>query len=721
MLIKSIKIENFQSYYQEQSMEFSTGLNLIIGNGGKGKSKLFNAFYWVLFGKIYITGVGWCSTDALPHSAKLTMKRHEFINKRALSEAKDGDSVKCSVTLVIEDDNNKEYSIERSVVAHRIGDGHWNNAISWEVPSNYLKVYHEIETGTSVLDGIMAEDKINNLFPEGIRNYIWFQGESLENLINFRNKETLKAAVKHISYFPYYEKMSEIISLSKTKIERKESEAKKQVNRQNQEINNILSKLDSVRHKIEVNEAEEKKHNSEIDKISLILAEDETKMTGLASYSALVQKYTACQNQIQGYHKKLRENYDNVKKYLTSTWILRGIEPMLEDCKRIIAEHKEYEDTMPEKKYLEQPGRAKLEEILNSTHQCFVCGSRVEKGDDTYKWIVDRIHEQEKYLKELEEYHANMQMSKHFNMFVGKIQDYPDSLLVKLSTIDKNADNLDEEADRLRAARSQYQGYIDKYDKQIDDIKKKNGVDPVTQANQAGVIGNTIKATRSNLNTLTHRLETLKKQIAELKQEEKLLEGKLEGLERTDTSIVQVPETRWKNLSVFMDDICKRVRENARLDLLHKLEERSNKFYAKFTEHDRGYKGKVSISDDYNIEFDPGLNTSHEHRKKMSIINALLSLNQEAMDTYYPFITDAPSSSFDLATTHKYLVGMQDIFHQSIILTKDVEVGSDKYKDLYSQPKITQIFHLESNIFPEAEGKEEPGIHEVATKITRLK
>ena len=63
MKINSITIHNFQSYYGEQTIEFGDGLNLIIGNGGKGKSKLFNAFYWVLFGKIYVTSEGWCTTD----------------------------------------------------------------------------------------------------------------------------------------------------------------------------------------------------------------------------------------------------------------------------------------------------------------------------------------------------------------------------------------------------------------------------------------------------------------------------------------------------------------------------------------------------------------------------------------------------------------------------------------------------------------------------------
>ena len=168
-----------------------------------------------------------------------------------------------------------------------------------------------------------------------------------------------------------------------------------------------------------------------------------------------------------------------------------------------------------------------------------------------------------------------------------------------------------------------------------------------------------------------------------------------------------------------MEAICSSVQEKARVELLHKIEERSNKFYKKFTEHDRGYKGMVEIDDDYSIKFDAGLNTSHEDRKKMSIINALLSLNQEAIGTYYPFISDAPTSSFDPDTTHKYLMGIKDIFGQSIIMTKDVVIDSDNYKELYNDKNISRIFLLTSNTFGKTEG--EPQINEVATKVERLK
>ena len=117
MRITNLTINNFQSYYGLQSIDFGKGLNLIIGKGGKGKSKLFNAFYWVLFGKLYISEIGWRSTNGLPSNANFALKRHEFINKKALKETEANQSVTTSVSIEIIDDNGLVYEIERSVTA----------------------------------------------------------------------------------------------------------------------------------------------------------------------------------------------------------------------------------------------------------------------------------------------------------------------------------------------------------------------------------------------------------------------------------------------------------------------------------------------------------------------------------------------------------------------------------------------------------------------------
>ena len=720
MKINSITINNFQSYYEEQTIEFGDGLNLVIGNGGKGKSKLFNAFYWVLFGKIYVTSEGWCTTDDLYLSSHKALHKFEYINKKALYDAKIDGKVDCYVQLDLTDDRGRNYIIERQASAIRQPVQEWDKPESWNVSPSSLKVTYDIATGTKSDNGIMAESIIADLFPEGIRGYIWFQGESLDSLIDFRKKQNLKDAVRHISYYPYYEKLTSIISKSKAKIESQESKKLKEANKQNSEIRSLLLKIDFLRGKIQTEEENKKKYENNIAQIEIALADDETKMQGLAGFSKLIKDYDDCEKEIIRINNQLTEIDNNQRSLLPSLWILRGIDKLVEQSKEIISSHVEVETAVPERKYIDEPSRAKLEEILNKDHQCFVCGSPVDDAHPhAVEWIMNRLRMQEEYYKELDDYRNNLEFSKQFNMFVGKIQDYPDFVLRGLKGIDKQFQDTEEEMDKLIAKRRKYLEKKTELDKQIESVKQKYGVDPHREASTVPILTSNIKASRGNLDKQRKLMEACESAISDYTRQQENAERELKSKGGSSGTVTQVAETEWRHISTFLEDVCRIVQEKARKELLGKLEDRANQFYEKFTEHDMGYKGRVEIDEDYSITFDGGLNTSHEDRKKMSIINALLSLNQEAIGTYYPFISDAPTSSFDPSTTHKYLMGIKDIFGQSIIMTKDVEVGSDKYEDLYSQKNVSRIFQLDSQIY--RSDLKEPEIWEVSTIVKELK
>lgn len=717
MIIKNITIENFQSYHKAQTLEFSKGLNLIIGNGGKGKSKLFNAFYWVLFGKLYITDIGWCSTDTLPQSSKFLLQRHEFINRTALFESTVNEDVKTSVHIELEDDNGLLYEIERSVTARRLEHEDWLSSNAWDVSGCLLKISHDSNTGTKIKTDILAADTIDSLFPKGIRNYIWFQGESLDSLINFREKDTLKSAVKHISYFPYYEKLSEIITKSKGKIEKLETSKIRDNNKSNQSVKELLSKIELKRSQIEREELTKEKLEHNISIIKIALTEDEGKMSGLANFTKLVDEYNKCEQNIKDVLGELTILDDFQRKQVPNLWILRGITPMVEKCKNIIRNHTEEQNTVPERKYLDNPGRSKLEEILTDK-KCYVCGSDTSPGTDAHNWIVNRLLEQEEYLKEMEDYRNNLEFNKQFERFIGSIQDYPNSLNISINSIEKQYSDSEERIEKLQAIKRQHLEKKRRLDEQIEDIKKKYGVNPVQQAQQGDIISGSIRASRSNLEREKRKLAVSQQAINDFKNELKSAEKDLEKIGGKLGSI-SVSETEWKNISIFLENICKKVQENARKDLLQKIENRANNFYQKFTEHDNGYKGEVKIASDYTIEFDAGLNTSHEDRKKMSIINAMLSLNQEALGTFYPFISDAPTSSFDVPTTHKYLLGIKDIFNQSIIMTKDVDTENDSYENLINQQNVSSVYILNSKLY--CSENQIPELHEVSTEIKKLK
>lgn len=720
MLIKNLTIQNFQSYYGVTSIDFSIGLNLIIGNGGKGKSKLFNAFYWVLFGDIYITDLGWCSTNELPNSSKMTMKRHEFINKKALFDCRIGDYILCQVTLELEDDKQNTFTIERTVKAERKEEENWESIFAWNVSSNMLKVIYDDLKGTRTINDDLAEDKIRELFPTGIRKYIWFQGESLDSLIDFRKPEVLKEAVKHISYFPYYEKLTSIIALARTTIEKKEGSHLREINKQNSEARTLLKHIEFLRSKIDLETQNRVKIEEHIEKIQVALAEDESKISGLAKFSELVTKYEKVQIEIKDILNDLTNIDNEERKLLPSLWVLRGTGDLILHCKEIINAHVEEEYTAPERKFLDNPSKVKLEEILYKDHRCYVCGSLVDdEHPDTRNWILNRLRMQEEYLREMEEYASNIEFSKRFNMFLGRIQDYPDSLMVSIEAIDKQYHELSEKEEKLRVKLRACNEKKKTLDEQIEDIKRKNGIDPRREAAQYTTYDRTIRASRSNLEKEQKNLRVCEDNIRSLKDQLSTKEKELNSSGVTSGVITSVEETEWKQISTILEDICKSVQESARKELLRNIETRANEFYVSFTKHDRGYKGRVEIGDDYSIQYDAGLNTSHEDRKKMSIINALLSLNQEKLKTYYPFISDAPTSNFDPSTTHKYLLGIKDVFHQSIIMTKDVVIGSDNYNDLFNQDKVSRIYELTSHIYND--GDNEPEIYEVSTNVERLK
>jgi len=721
MKINSITINNFQSYYEEQTIEFGDGLNLIIGNGGKGKSKLFNAFYWVLFGKIYVTSEGWCTTDDLYLSSHKALHKFEYINKKALYDAKIDGKVDCYVQLDLTDDKGHNYIIERQASAIRQPVQEWDKPESWNVSPSSLKVTYDVATGTKNVNGIMAESIITDLFPEGIRGYIWFQGESLDSLIDFRKKQNLKDAVRHISYYPYYEKLTAIISKAKAKIESQESRKLREANKQNSEIRSLILKIDFLRGKIQTEEENKKKYENNIAQIEIALADDETKMQGLAGFSKLIKDYDECEKEILRINNQLTEIDNSQRSLLPSLWILRGTDKLIEKSKEIISSHVELETSVPEKKYIDEPSRAKLEDILNKDHQCFVCGSPVDEAHPhAVEWILNRLRMQEEYYKELDDFRNNLEFSKQFNMLVGKIQDYPDFVLRSLKGIDRQFQETEEEMDRLIAKRRKQLEKKTELDKQIENVKQKYGVDPHREASTVPTLTSNIRASRGNLEKQRKLLESCKSAISDYTRQQQDAERELNSMGANNTgTVTQVAETEWKHISTFLEAVCKDVQEKARKELLKKIEERANEFYEKFTEHDKGYKGRVEIDEDYTITFDGGLNTSHEDRKKMSIINALLSLNQDALQTYYPFISDAPTSSFAPSTTHKYLLGIKDIFGQSIIMTKDVEVGSDKYRDLYNQDNVSRILQLDSQIY--RDDAKEPEIWEVSTIVKSLK
>ena len=82
MIILKIEIENFRSYYKQNTFELTNGLNIIIGSNGDGKTTFYEALEWLF------------RTDG---TNKMDTK---FISKKRIEElfANESDDVRVAMT-----------------------------------------------------------------------------------------------------------------------------------------------------------------------------------------------------------------------------------------------------------------------------------------------------------------------------------------------------------------------------------------------------------------------------------------------------------------------------------------------------------------------------------------------------------------------------------------------------------------------------------------------
>lgn len=719
MIINSVKLKNFMPYYGSHELTLSEGVNLILGVAGKGKSTLFNAFYWVLFGKIHFTEQGWCKKTSrgwmlINDVAKSRVAAAiDVINSRALYEQSGNEPVEMLVEMSLCSDEENQYTITRKIIASRISDGDWNDETNWQLSDDDLTISYETRMGTIFKCGTEAEEVIRGLFNPSIRDYIWFQGESLDKLIDLNNPQTLSDAVKYVSYYPAYELMLNVVEDATKNISRTEQQKLKTNNANNKKLKDLLNEISSLETTVDNLKSQLSAKVEEKETIQQKLTDNERKYHSFTRFNGLVTKYKDCE-------RELKEAKDNVSKYndheikLTPQWCLRGIGELMEDAKKIIDTYKEEQFTPAERQYITEPGLSRLEEIMRSG-KCFVCGSSVPEGGEAYNYILNRIKEHEEYLRKVEEYQNSIRESQNLTLWVGQIQDYPTNVQAAIGLIDKHYQSLEDTIDGWIVKRNKLDAKMAEINKEIEAVTKQYGSDPVRQADTANIVESNMQINRSSIAKLEREIDNFNTRIDSYSTDLTRKKREMENLQ-SKGGIQSVPETYWRMLSEILLPICRNVQENARYDLLNKIRETSNDLYVEFTKHDDGYKGVIEIADDYSIKVDPKLNTGHTDRKKMSVLNAMLKLNQDAQGVYYPFVTDAPTSNLDTESTFKYIMGIQDVFKQSVIMTNQIRVGTEEYQTLLEQSKMSRVYKIE-----QVDGGDKPERYEVYSVLNQVK
>jgi DNA sulfur modification protein DndD len=318
MRLLEISLTNFRQFYGNQKIEFShddKNITIIFGENGKGKTGIFRALMFGLYGSTHI-------------QQDNPREKIHLVNFLALEENVNM-PVEARVRVVFES-FGKKYELERNVMGLKSGE-----SIEERIQEVALNVIDE--TGNYSTDAITDPAEVsrimNGVLDESIKDFFLFDAEKIETLAKSDAKvreEVKKGIVKLLQI----DKLESAIGILK----KLQSSEKKRVldgsqsldlNRKQNEIDDLKREIEEAEEKIGFKESNKVSCASEIEDIENRLAENEDVRKIQEKHAAAVEKKNIqvrlakskkdeIKNEMvtNGYNLIMKDNYPSVKTYL---------------------------------------------------------------------------------------------------------------------------------------------------------------------------------------------------------------------------------------------------------------------------------------------------------------------------------------------------------------------------------------------------------------------
>lgn len=195
MKLISLDLHNFRQFYGEQHIEFAPGsadgrnITVFHGFNGAGKTALLNAFIWCLYGK---------HTPDLEHHDRM-------VNERAFAETQIGRDVPCRVALMFEF-RGETFRAERAADASKTGT---SDSAKSRVTFQLLRTTSAGETQPVGRDEGAKQHRIEQILPQSLYPFFFFNGERVERLAAENAYENIEAGVKTLLDIEVYERGSD--------------------------------------------------------------------------------------------------------------------------------------------------------------------------------------------------------------------------------------------------------------------------------------------------------------------------------------------------------------------------------------------------------------------------------------------------------------------------------------------------------------------------------
>lgn len=656
MKINKLSVESFRQFYDPQEVKFAAGsknVTLIIGANGAGKTGIFRAMIYGLYGH---QSLQQDDSDSKVH----------LVNFKRLQE-NTGRPVSAKVSLEFENEG-KTYQLVREIAEVMQGE-------KIQELGEKVSLLSQNEIGETILSLDNAKDVaefISSILPEEVRNFFFFDAENLQLLNDLSGKS---------SFVQIKQNIQDLLQIS------------------------TLSRGAKVLHQlynIQMNDISNQSGDPEIKKLSQLISDDKDTIKELKSQNDVNQQaISAANSEIDDLNKQLADNkrLQDEKKDIDAQEqikntaleakksILKNMTVDLEPFSAILSRDI-FDKTLVQVKDMREKQRDVFaKQVLQQSLQngkCMMCGNDLGKDPQAQKHVqqlLDNYHSSElSGILDLIE-GANDRISEDYKRLPDKMNSNYQYLVSSVDKVQKAQTSIDKKMDLVSSNLEKINNLIDKEDHTLPKLKQD------IQDKQFLITKNNAKIAQ-----LVENLANNQKDRDTKIKKQNQLDVKRQIAEKTN------------HLATRLRQILNDYDSNAREELAHQVRVLFNQLV---TGQDQHLIRQITISDNYDMQIigDNGanlLNDISEGQKQvlsLAFIFALAKLASKGRKSEidFPLFVDTPFARLDSQIRDHIIKETPKLSSQWVLLLTDTEYTNREKQSFVESNAVGTSYQLQKN------------------------
>ncbi|MFB2974065.1 AAA family ATPase [Aerosakkonema sp. BLCC-F183] len=599
MKLISIKLCNFRCFYGKTPEillcgEEQRNTTIIHGNNGAGKTTLLNAFTWVLYEKF---------TAAFASEEQL-------VNKRAIAEAKQGESVECWVEIVWEHDD-KRYRAKRECRAYK----------SDTIEQGESRLYMQIagDDGRWQLPQQHPDDIIGRILPETLHQYFFFDGERIDRIVRSDNKLEIAEATKTMLGMEVLDRSIKHLKEAKKTLEEElkaigDTETRqllKQKDKKEQEVEKLTNRQTEI--------AQELSHQQTLKK------ETSNRFRDVSGAKDLEERRKELESQKATNRDRLKQSREALNKAISTKGYATLLPEITAEFRAIVSELKQRGELTS------GISREFINDLLNS--QRCICGAELREGTHLHQNVSSWLDKAS----------------------IAAVEETAIRTIAQVDEIDKQTSIFWHDIDREQANINQIRQEISRIETQLDDIGEQLRKNPAEEIRNLQKRLDEIEGkirdltleegeNKQKISDLKTEIEALSKQIAKQEMNEAKQALAQRRIATTQDAIERLTEFRSRLDKHFRSQLEKRVQDIfSSISFKPYLPKLTDKYELMLVEKTAGKESQVAASTGENqilsLSFIGG------------IIDRVREWSKEEMmmpnSSTFPIVMDSPFGSLD--------------------------------------------------------------------------